>query len=106
MHVTLTDSNFTEEVEKATQPVLVDFWAGWCGPCLMQAPVIDEVAKEFSGKVKVGKLEVDENPQMAAKFGIMSIPTLAVFQNGKIVHSMIGVQSKEALRETLKKFNN
>ncbi|HVA96152.1 MAG TPA: thioredoxin [Candidatus Acidoferrales bacterium] len=106
MHVKLTDTNFAEEVEKATQPVLVDFWAGWCGPCIMQGPIIDEVAKEFVGKVKVGKLEVDENPQIAQRFGIMSIPTLAIFKDGKVAHTMVGLQSKDALKAMLKKFSN
>ncbi len=106
MHITLTDKNFVEEVEKTNQPVLVDFWASWCGPCLMQAPIIDELAKEFAGKVKVGKLEVDENPQKAAQFGIMSIPTLAIFKNGKMVQTMIGLQSKESLKQTLHKYTN
>lgn len=102
--ITVTDANFAKEVEESTEPVLVDFWAKWCGPCRLQGPIVEELAKEFDGKVKVAKLEVDENPRTAARFGIMSIPTLAVFQNGKAVKGMIGLQSKEALKQTLHSF--
>lgn len=95
--VTLTDANFEEEVMKSSIPVLVDFWAVWCGPCKMQNPILEELEKEFEGKVKVGKLNVDENPNISAKYGVMSIPTLMLFKNGTIVKQMIGVQSKETL---------
>lgn len=103
-HIELTDTNFTDEVEKSTMPVLVDFWASWCGPCLAQAPVIEELATEYKGKVKVGKLEVDQNPQMAGKYNIMSIPTLAVFKDGKIVSTMIGVQGKDVIKQAVDKY--
>ena len=95
--VTLTDANFDSEVIKSIIPVLVDFWAVWCGPCKIQNPILEEVAKEYEGKVKIAKLNVDENPNSAAKYGIMSIPTLLLFQDGAIVKQMIGVQGKETL---------
>lgn len=101
--ITLTDQNFEQEVEKSSGAVLVDFWAEWCGPCKMQGPIVEEVAKEFAGKAKVGKLEVDQNPNMAQKYGIMSIPTLAIFKGGKIVWQGIGLQQKGALAEQLNK---
>lgn len=95
--VTVTDANFDEEVIKSTIPVLVDFWAVWCGPCQMQNPILEEVAKEYEGKVKVAKLNVDENPVSAQKYSVMSIPTLLLFQKGVVVKQMVGVQSKEIL---------
>ncbi|OIO15369.1 thioredoxin [Candidatus Gottesmanbacteria bacterium CG11_big_fil_rev_8_21_14_0_20_37_11] len=101
--VTVTDKNFDSEVIEAKIPVLVDFWAVWCGPCQMQNPILEEIAQEFEGKVKVAKLNVDENPKTASKYGIMSIPTLMLFKNGKSVKQMIGVQSKEALKEEFNK---
>lgn len=101
--VTVTDQNFDQEVIKPAIPVLVDFWAVWCGPCQMQNPILEEVACEYEGKVKVGKLNVDENPQTAAKYGIMSIPTLMLFKGGVVVKQMIGAQSKETLVEEFKK---
>ena len=102
-NIILTDSNFNEEVEKALLPVLVDFWATWCAPCKMQSSIVEEIAEEFNGKAKVGKLDVDQNQQAAGKFGIMSIPTLAIFKNGKVIKTMIGVQSKNTLSEELNK---
>ena len=95
--VTVTDANFDSEVVKSNIPVLVDFWAEWGGPCKMQNPILEEVAKEYDGKVKVEKLNVDENPAIAGKYGIMSIPTLLLFKAGSIVKQMIGVQGKETL---------
>ena len=96
-----TDQNFEEEVLNSQKPVLVDFWAPWCGPCQMMGPIIEELAEELEGKVVVGKLNVDENPQMAQKYGIMSIPTLLVFKNGQVVEQFVGVQPKEVLKRVL-----
>ncbi|MEK7119630.1 MAG: thioredoxin [Patescibacteria group bacterium] len=102
----ITDQNFESEVLKSTKPVLVDFWAVWCGPCQVQGPIVEDVAKAMAGKAKVGKLNVDENPQMAQKYSVMSIPTLMVFKNGTVVKQFIGVQSKEALVGELNKLIN
>ena len=88
--VTITDNNFTEEVINSDQPVLVDFWAAWCGPCQMLGPVVDQIAEELSGKIKVGKLNVDENRATASQYGIMSIPTLLMFKDGKVVEKLWG----------------
>ncbi|MBR2696686.1 MAG: thioredoxin [Parasporobacterium sp.] len=93
--IILTKDNFEEEVLKADKPVLVDFWATWCGPCKMLAPTIEEIAKEQEGVIKVGKVDVDEQPVLAQKFGIMSIPTLIVFKDGKIANQGIGFMDKE-----------
>lgn len=93
----MTDDNFDGEVLKSEMPVLVDFWAVWCAPCIMQNPILEELEKEFEGKVKIGKLNVDENPNTAGKFGVMSIPTLMLFKKGENVKQWIGVQSKESL---------
>lgn len=95
--VTVTDDNFDAEVLKSEIPVLVDFWAIWCVPCRMQNPILEELAEEFDGKVKIAKLNVDENPNTAGNFGVMSIPTLMLFKNGESVKQWIGVQSKETL---------
>ena len=101
--ITITDTNFTSEVIKSDKPVLVDFWAIWCGPCQAQGPIIEEVARQLAGKLKVGKLNVDENPQMSQKYSIMSIPTLMIFKNGTMVKQFTGVQSKETLVGELNK---
>jgi thioredoxin 1 len=98
-----TDQNFDQEVLKSDKPVLVDFWAPWCGPCQAMGPVIDELAKEFEGKVKVGKLNVDENGVKAQEFGIMSIPSLKIFKDGKVAKEFTGMQSKDVLVEELNK---
>ena len=95
MEYKFTDQNFEEEVLKSELPVLVDFFAVWCGPCQMMAPVIEEMAKELEGKVKNGKMNVDENPQTAEKYGIMSIPTLILFKNGEPVKTLQGFRGKE-----------
>ena len=97
----ITDANFDAEVLKSDIPVLVDFWAAWCGPCRQLVPIIDELAKEFKGKVKVGKLDTEENNNTPAKFGITAIPTLIVFKNGQVVNKMVGVKSKKDLKAAL-----
>lgn len=100
----LNDQNFEEEVLKSKNPVLVDFWAPWCGPCKMQGPIIEELAKDYEGKdIKIGKLNVDEAPQSASKFQIMSIPTVIIFKDGKPMEQMMGVQDKDTLSEKLDK---
>ena len=101
--ITLTDSTFNEEVINAQLPVLVDFWATWCGPCRMLGPVIEEIAHEFEGKIKVGKLNVDENQKTAATYGIRSIPTLLFFKEGKLVQQVVGVQPKATLAGLINK---
>lgn len=95
--ITLTDHNFTAELQKAGLPVIVDFWASWCGPCQMMAPVLEELAVDFSGKLLVGKLNVDENRRTAEEFGVMSIPTLILFRDGKEVARITGFRPKEEL---------
>jgi thioredoxin 1 len=90
-----TDANFQSEVLDSDQPVLVDFWAAWCGPCRMVGPTIEELAHEYDGTVKVGKLNIDENQQAASDFGISSIPAVLLFKDGKVVETLVGVQSKE-----------
>jgi len=92
-----TDQNFETEVLKSELPVLVDFWATWCGPCQMMGAVVEELAKDLEGKVKVGKLNVDENPQAAEKYGVMSIPTLILFKNGEEVKTLVGFRNKEEI---------
>lgn len=104
MALELTDQNFEQEVLKCEQPVLVDFWAAWCGPCKMMGPIIDELAKKMEGKAKVGKLSVEENPATSAGFNIMSIPALKIFKGGKVVAEFVGVQSPDVLEAELMKF--
>ena len=96
-----TDQNFQDEVIKSDTPALVDFWAPWCAPCRIVSPIIEELAKEYEEKVKVGKLNVDENPNTASKYGVMSIPSILIFRNGEPVKTMIGAQSKENYKKTI-----
>ncbi|MFA5048032.1 MAG: thioredoxin [Patescibacteria group bacterium] len=98
-----TDANFEADVLKADLPVLVDFFATWCGPCRMQGPIVEEVAKEIGAKAKVGKMDVDANPQTAEKFEVMSIPTIIIFRKGQEVQRLVGLQNKDSLLAELNK---
>ncbi len=99
--VQVTDSNFEAEVLKSPVPVLVDFWAAWCSPCKMIAPIVEELATEYSGKVKVGKLDVDANPSISSQLGVMSIPTLILFKEGKPAQRVVGYLPKASLRQKI-----
>lgn len=101
MAIHFTDENFNQEVLSSDLPVLVDFYADWCGPCKMLAPVIETLAEEYEGKVKVGKLNVDNAPDVSGRYGIMSIPTLLYFKNGEIVNKTIGVVAKSEIEQVL-----
>jgi thioredoxin len=98
---TLTDATFDEEIGAATEAVVVDFWAEWCGPCKMVTPILEEIATEHAGKVKIAKLNVDDNPNVTRRFEVMSIPTLIVFQDGEPVRRMIGAKGKGQLMQEL-----
>lgn len=97
----LTDATFDEVVNSSTEPVVVDFWAEWCGPCKMIAPILDEIAEEQEGKVKITKLNVDENPNTSLKFQVMSIPTMLVFENGEVTKTIVGAKPKAMLMTEL-----
>ena len=99
--VTLTDEGFDSDVLQSDVPVLVDFWAIWCGPCRMMAPVIDEIADNYAGKAKVGKLDVDSNPQSASRYQVRGIPTLLLFKGGEVVEQLVGAVPKERVVEAL-----
>ena len=100
---TLTQDNFEQQVLKSTTPVLVDFWAEWCGPCKAIAPILDELADEYSGRISIGKVNVDEHQGLAAEYGVRGIPTLLLFQNGQVAEQIVGLRSKRDLRASLDK---
>lgn len=99
--IRITDNNFKEEVLLSEQPVLIDFWAPWCGPCRMVGPVIEQLADEYEGKVKIGKVNVDEEPELSQTFGIMSIPTIVLVKDGKVVKQVVGARPKAELEAML-----
>ena len=101
MALEITDGNFEQEVMQSDVPVLVDFWAVWCGPCRMVAPVVEELSNEYAGKVKVGKMNVDENRDTPGKYGIMSIPTLMIFKGGELVDKLVGAVPKNQIAAKL-----
>ncbi|MFR2534389.1 MAG: thioredoxin [Clostridia bacterium] len=100
--LTLTQANFEQEVLHSKVPVLVDFWATWCGPCKMMGPVVEQIEKEMGSTVKIGKVNIDENTSLATKYNVMSIPTFMVFKDGKLVNSTVGVQDKENIKAMLR----
>ena len=101
--ITVTDADFEEKVLKSGQPVMVDFWAAWCGPCRMMTPVVDELAGVYDGKVVVAKMNVDENPQTPAKYGVRGIPNIKLFQGGQVVDEIVGAVPRQKLEELIKK---
>ncbi len=101
--ITLTSDNFQQEVIKSPSPVLVDFWAEWCGPCKMIAPILDELADEYSGRVHIGKVDIDQHQALAAEYGVRAIPTLLLFHNGQVAEQIVGLRSKRDLRASFDK---
>ena len=101
MMTEITTDNFENEVSRAATPVLVDFWADWCGPCRMLSPVVEQLSGQYEGKVKFGKVNVDEQPQLAMSYGVQSIPTLMLFRDGRVVNSSVGVVPKEQIENML-----
>lgn len=99
--ITITDENFDQEVLKSDKPVLIDFWATWCGPCKMIAPIVEDLVDEYDGKAKIGKLDVDNNQQTAIKFGVRSIPTILIFKDGKLKDTIIGAVPKNQIIQKL-----
>jgi thioredoxin 1 len=99
----LTDSNFDQDVLKSETPVLVDFWAAWCGPCRALAPIVDELAKDYQGKLKIGKMDVDSNSATPMRYGVRGIPTLLVFKGGQVVEQLVGYRPKDAIQQALDK---
>lgn len=99
--LTFTDDSFENDVLNSDKPVLVDFWAEWCGPCRMVGPVVDELAGEFEGQAKIGKVDVDNNPEISSKYGIRSIPSLLIFKNGEVVDQIVGAVPKAQLKKQL-----
>lgn len=103
MAMEFTDQNFDQEVLKSDKPVVVDFWAPWCGPCQIMGPILEDLSSDVSNIAKVGKLNVDDNPGKASEYGVMSIPTIKIFKGGKIVKEFVGVQQKDTLKSELEK---
>ena len=101
--IQVSNTNFSQEVENSELPILVDFWAPWCGPCLAVAPILEQLASKYDGKLKIGKVNVDEESALASKFRVMSIPTLILFKSGKVVQQMVGLRSVQELEDMLKK---
>jgi len=101
MALEITDATFEETVLKSDKPVMVDFWAAWCGPCRMVGPIIDQISQEYDGKAVVGKVDVDANQEFAAKYGVRNIPTVLVFQNGEVVRRQVCVEPKEAYTDAI-----
>jgi thioredoxin 1 len=101
-NIEFTDTNFEEEVIKSEVPVLVDFWAEWCAPCRLIAPIVEQLASEYEGKLKVGKINVDQNPHVSMNYGIRSIPTILIFKSGKAIEQLIGAVPKNSITEKIK----